>query len=150
MDFCFKTHTLDISYVRWARTRGEGTQQSFIRRGSPPPRKFNPFTLLCTIFDREGSPFVCLRLTNDTPFLPLASLYRWIPFNCCKCTVFKIWIDHNTRKFSRPFHSHKKISSISPFRFFYSGKGRFPYPFNKIKQVKSLPFNCPWINIPKA
>ena len=72
MDFCFKTHTLDISYLRWAWTRGEGTQQSFIRRDSP--QSSNPFTLLYTIFERKGIPFVYLPLTNDTPFLPLASL----------------------------------------------------------------------------
>ena len=55
---------------------GERVLNKVLSGEAPPPRNFNPFTLLCTIFDREGSPFVCLRLTNDTPFLPLASLYR--------------------------------------------------------------------------
>ena len=36
---------------------------------------------------------------------PFHNLEFCIPFNCCKCTLFKIWIDHKTRTFSWLFHS---------------------------------------------
>ena len=37
----------------------------------------------------------------------IPSLEHCIAFNCCKCTVFKIWINLNTTTFSRPFYSQK-------------------------------------------
>ena len=46
---------------------GGGTQQSFIRGGSSP--RSQPVTLLYTIFDRKGIPFIYLLLTNGTPFI---------------------------------------------------------------------------------
>ena len=42
--------------------------------------------------------------------VPLSNTYsleHCIPFNCCECTVFKIWINLNTTTFSRPFYSQK-------------------------------------------
>ena len=39
------------------------------------PKTVQPLTLLCTIFDRKGTPFFVYLLF----------------FNCCKCKVFKIW-----------------------------------------------------------
>ena len=38
-------------------------------------------TLLYTIFERKGTPFVCLHIPN---------LEFCITLTCCKCTVFKI------------------------------------------------------------
>ena len=36
----------------------------------------------------------------------IPTLELCIPFNCCKCTVFTIWINHKTRTFSWLSHSH--------------------------------------------
>ena len=48
-------------------------------------------------------PFIDKWYSFHIPHLELC-----IPFlNCCKCTVFKIWINHKTRTFFRLFHSHK-------------------------------------------
>ena len=57
--------------------------------------------------DRKGTPFAYLLYIDKWyPFhLPLLELC--IPFNSCKCTVLKIWINHKPRTFSWPFHSHK-------------------------------------------
>ena len=40
---------------------------------TPPPGgrlcpEVQPLTLLCTIFHEQGTPLVCLLLTNGTPF----------------------------------------------------------------------------------
>ena len=44
-------------------------------------------TLLYTIIDTKGPPFVYLLLTNGNPF-HVPSLELCIPFKCCKYTVF--------------------------------------------------------------
>ena len=68
------------------RGGGGGTHQ----RGSAPGT--NPLPFVCTILDRKGTPFVYPLVTNGTPFtyliLNAASL-----FNCCKYTIFTIWIN---------------------------------------------------------
>jgi len=66
-----------------------------------------PLTLLFTIFEIKGTPFIYRLLTNDTPFTYLEFLELYSPLNCWKCTVFKIRIKHKTRAFSRHFHGHK-------------------------------------------
>ena len=87
-----------VDSVVWAqnlKSRGVGTQQSFIRGGSAPP--FCPlpfFILLCTIFDRKVNPFVDLLQTNDTPFtylvwnfatlLTVVNALPKLPYKC-KC-----------------------------------------------------------------
>ena len=53
-----------------------------------------PRTLFIHHFWLKGTHFVYLLLTNGTP-------------NCCTCTVFWIWIDHETRNFSCHFLRHK-------------------------------------------
>ena len=83
-----------------------GDQQSFIRGGSAQrSHSFLPF------FDRKGTPLVYLLLpTNGTRFTYVTREDSWpslelcIPLNCCKCTVFDIWISHKTKKFWRLFH----------------------------------------------
>ena len=60
------------------------------------PKRLSPGTkplpFVCTILDRKGTPFVYPLVTNGTPFtyliLNTASL-----FNCCKYTIFTIWIN---------------------------------------------------------
>ena len=60
---------------RTASFRLEGTTQIF-----------TPLALLCTIFDREGTPFVYLLFEKWYSF-HIPSLELCIYFNCCKGTV---------------------------------------------------------------
>ena len=53
-----------VSGVR--RVPPGGTEQNFVRGGSA--LSYNPLTILHTIFDRKGTPFVYFLLTNGTPF----------------------------------------------------------------------------------
>ena len=53
-------------------------------------------------------------------------------FNCCKCTIFWIWIDHYTRKFSCLFHNYtmRPLALLGPFT---DHNDRFPTPFKYFK-----------------
>ena len=83
-------------------------------------------TLLDTIFDRTGT----LYWQWYPPHILILDLC--IPLNCCKCTVFKIWINHKTRPltvYSAQFHSHCH-SICAPFSDFFPNRNdSFPYPF---------------------
>ena len=66
---------------------------------------------LYSIFDREVTTFVYFLLSIDkwcsfyipggysNRLLHIPSLELSIPFHCCKCSVFKIWINNKTRNF---------------------------------------------------
>ena len=77
--------------------------------------------------------FIYLLLTNDAPFTNFF-IALCIPINCCKWTVFKIWINHKTRMFFSTISQPKKFI-CKPFWFFFTDRNdRFPYPlryFNK-------------------
>ena len=75
-----------LSTVINERTLGWYSTKVYTERLRP---KVQPLTLLYTIFDKKGTPFVYLLLTNCIPSTYLVSLEILIPFNCCKCTVFK-------------------------------------------------------------
>ena len=45
-----------------------GGLKKCLYKEAPPPPEVQPFTLLCTIFQEKGTPFVYLLLTNGTPF----------------------------------------------------------------------------------
>ena len=68
--------------------------------------------LLHTIFDKKGIPlrfiYMYILLTNAIPFTYQIYILR-IPVNCCKYTVFEIWINHKTKTFSQLFQSIKCI-----------------------------------------
>ena len=57
-------------------------------------------------FWQKTYPFWTASIDKCYPF-HIPSLESCIPFNCCKSTLFKIWIDHKTRTFSWLFHSYK-------------------------------------------
>ena len=71
------------------------------RRGRLRPA-VQPLTLLYTIFDRKGTPFIHLLLTNGTPFT-----YQVSNIASQLTAVSKTWINHKSRTFPRLFHSHK-------------------------------------------
>ena len=96
--------------------------------------RLRPLSPLYTIFEKKDTV-----IASYTPFR-IPRLELCIPFNCCKCTVFQIWIDHKTRAFSRLFHHHKMHllalmashftdrNDYPPYPFIYFNK-RNPYPF---------------------
>ena len=100
---------------------GQGsTQQSVIRRGSANLSTPPPLILLYTIFDRKGSPFVYLLLTNDTPS------------NCRKCSIFlQIMNKSISQEVFVTLIQLQNASVIYPFWFFV--------PFNILQLEKSLP-----------
>ena len=57
-------------------------------------------------FWQKKYPFWTPSIDKCYPF-HIPSLESCIPFNCCKSTLFKIWIDHKTRTFCQLFHSYK-------------------------------------------
>ena len=74
--------------------------------GEAPPEVYLP-TLFWIPFLREKLPlWIYLLWGTRFPF-HIPSLELFSLFNCWKCTVFKIWINHKTRTFCRLFHSHK-------------------------------------------
>ena len=112
-----------------------GGESVFYREA--PPRGPAPYPLYI-IFDRKGVPFVFRWLTNDTPytylvFLSLSHTYKF--------AVFKMWINHKTRKFSRLFHSHK-IHLLILLSIFTDRFDRFPFAFHILPDLwNPPPFN---------
>ena len=91
-------------------------------------------------FGRKGTPFVYLLLTNGTLFTyPVYDFPSLL--NCSKGTVFKIWINHKNRTFSRLFHSHEM--HLLALLGLYRPKWQISSPFYILQQVKSLPFHIP-------
>ena len=74
-------------------------------------------TLLYTICDRRGTPFVYQSNDKKYPF-HIPSLERWCSFNCCKCTVFSIWINvtkpGSSLSLSHPWNA--SVTLFGPFR----------------------------------
>ena len=90
---------------------GGGTQLMFIQGGSAPRSNPLPF-LTYAIFHEKGTPFVYLLLKKWYPF-HTSCLELCVPFNCCKCTFFKIGINDKNRTFSR--NSVKMFVSTTEF-----------------------------------
>ena len=114
---------------------GEGG--TFIWGGSAP--EFNPLPFHIP-FGRKGTPLVYLLLTDGTPFTyPVYDFPSLL--NCSKGTVFKIWINHKNRTFSRLFHSHEMhLFALSGL---YRPKWQISTPFYILQQVKFIPFYIP-------
>ena len=91
--------------------------------------KVQPLTLSYTIFGRKGTPFTY-------PVYDFPSL-----LNCSEGTVFKIWINHKNRTFSRLFHSHEM--HLLALLGLYRPKWQISSPFHILQQVKFLPFLIP-------
>ena len=60
--------------------------------------RLRPLSPLYTIFEKKGTV---------VPLLPKPRLELCVSFNCRKCAVFQIWINHKNRAFSRLFHCRK-------------------------------------------
>ena len=83
---------------------GLGNQQRLISRDSAQ-------TLVYVIFDTKGNPFVNLCIDKWYLFYLFykPSLELCIPFDCCKWTVFKTWINKKTERFLEDFTVKKWI-----------------------------------------
>ena len=114
-----------------------GVGGTFIWGGSAP--KFNPIPFRIP-FGRKGTPFVYLLLANGTPFpYPVYDFPSLL--NCSKGAVFKIWINHKNRTFSRLFHSHEV--HLLALLGLYRPKWQISSPFHILQQVKFIPFYIP-------
>ena len=114
-----RTHSFslrDAMIAQWAR----GALSKVLYEEGPPTFPPPPLILLQTIFDRKGTPFVYLLLTNDTPS------------NCRKCTIF--WQIMNKSLNQDVFVTLLELQNASviyPFLFFVL--------FNVLLLEKSLP-----------
>ena len=99
--------------------------------GEAPSRGPTPYPLIY-YFSLKRYPFRISSVDKLYPFhIPCLALC--IPFNCCKCTVFSIGINHKSRTFSR----------LSPFGPFHGPKWQISLPFYILQLVKSLHFHVP-------
>ena len=109
------------------RDAGEGTQQSFIWEGSA--LRSNPFPFYISFLTEEVSLLYTFYWQNGTPFTYLLLN----PFNCFKCTVFWIWINHKTRTSSLLSRSNK-MHLIALFGLFNDRNDLFPSTFTYFNQ----------------
>ena len=82
------------------------------------PGGVQPLTLLSTIFDSLGTPFVYLPLTNGTPY----------PLHTSKCNFIKSMNKSENQEFSRPFHCYK-ILLLALLGLFTDRNDRIPCAF---------------------
>ena len=123
------------------RDAGEGTQQSFIWGGSV--LRSNPFPFYIPFLTKEVSLLYTFHwqnlsmegIQNGTPFTYLLLN----PFDCFKCTVFWIWINHKTRTSSLLSRSNK-MHLITLFGLFTDRHDWFPYPFTYFNQWNPYSF----------
>ena len=81
---------------------GEGLNKILLAEASPRSptifhRKLQKVTFSYTFYWQMLYPF----------HIPTDNLELCVPFTCCKCAVFKIWVNHKTIMFSWLFLSHK-------------------------------------------
>ena len=102
--------------------------------------KVQPHTLSYTIWQKRY-PFRIPFIGKWYPF-PIPSLRLSIPFKLLKNgAVFKIWINHKNRTFSRLFHSHEM--HLLALLGLYRPKWQISSPFHILQQVKCKPFYIP-------
>ena len=97
------------------------TQRNFIYTGS---LRSLAQPLLHTIFEGKDTPFV-----SWYPF-HIPSLEVCFPFDCCKCTVFKIY-----ETITKP---ERFLDFFQPFGPFYARNYRFTEPFIYLKPEKAI------------
>ena len=101
--------------------------------------KVQPHTLSYTIWQKRY-PFRIPFIGKGTPFpYPVYDFPSLL--NCSKGAVFKIWINHKNRTFSRLFHSHEM--HLLALLGLYRPKWQISSPFHILQQVKFIPFYIP-------
>ena len=81
---------------------GEEEFRSKVLSCEAPPWGLAPFLLR----EKVPLPYTVPSIDKWYPF-QIPSLELCITFSCCKCAVFKLWINQKTRKLCRLFRSHK-------------------------------------------
>ena len=115
-------HSNSNSWMEMFSPREEGGGYFYIGRLRS---KIQPLTLSYTIFGRKGTPFTY-------PVYDFPSLLK-----CSKGNVFKIWITHKNRTFSRLFHSHEMhLLVYIALLGLYRPKWQISSPFHILQQVK--------------
>ena len=73
------------------------------------------------------------------------------PLNCCKCIVFKTWINHKTRTYCRLFHNNK-IYLLAIWAFLQTEKTDFPTLLLTSTGEIPIPFHIPevWKRYPRV
>ena len=118
--------------------RGGGIpQQSFILWSSAVRSSSLTFYIFLL---REKVPLpYTVPLTDKWYPFRIPSLELCISFSCCKCTVFKLWINHKTDQEIVSTFSQPQNPSVSPFRSFCRPKWHiFPYPLIYFNHTWSL------------
>ena len=86
----------------------EGVVLNRVLYREPMPWGTTPYPFIYPFWQQRWPFHICIPSNDKWYPFHIPSLERLcIPFNCCKCTVFKIWINHKTRTSSQLFHSHK-------------------------------------------
>ena len=112
---------------------------SIYKRKSPPPSPVQPLTLFLYYFWQKRFLFRIPSIDKWYTF-HVHSLELYIPFNTsCICTVFEIWINHETGTFYRFFYS-QKMHLLALLGLFTDRKTDFS-TFNIRQLVESLPFH---------
>ena len=117
--------------------------KAFFLRGPPPLppplRGPTPYPSIYIIFNRKGTPFVYLSLTNSTPFTYLVWNFAVPSLNCGKCT-FLINKPQN-RKICSTFLQRHKILQQHFLVIVQNEMTKFPVTFHILQVVKFLPFH---------
>ena len=109
-----------LSLLGWVPPRGRVLHK--VLYNEVPPWDSAPYPIMY-YFWQKRYPFRIPSIDKWYPFhIPCLGLC--IPFNCCKCTVFEIWINHKTRMFSR-IHRHK-IHHLAVLGFLQKEETYFP------------------------
>ena len=130
-----------------------------------PPSPVQPLTLFLYYFWQKRYPF---RITSIDKWYTfhVHSLELYIPFNTsCICTVFEIWINHETGTFYRFFYS-QKMHLLALLGLFTDRKTDFStfhirqpvesllsywpdvwkrYPFGRCLLVQPIIGSVPWV-----
>ena len=128
--------------------RGKGIKKTFYSGRPRSVQGLTPYPFIYHFWQKRY-PSCIPSIDKWYPF-HIPSLELCIPFNCWKCAVFKIRINHKTGKFAQLFQSNKihlklllgffaDCNDRSPYPFIYFDSWN-PYPFMYLKPEKGAPF----------
>ena len=115
--------------------------RNFIRGGSAPRSNSLPFYI--PFLAKKTYPFRLPSFDKWCPFYGhiFPSLEPCIPFNYCKCTFFKVWINLKQECFLDFFTATN--ASLIPFGSFSGPRWQNSLPFHTLQLVKSVSFHMP-------
>ena len=96
--------------------------------GEAPPRGLTPYPFIHHFSQKRYRYPLQITFFDKWYLFHIPSFELCIHLNSCKCTVFKIWINHKTRTFFPLLHRHKMHLSAL-LGFYTNWKDIFSYPF---------------------